>query len=119
MKKIIAAAALAITATAVQAETARVVDYNTGNQITISRNDIDSTDLMCIARLSVVRDFLFNTGQGRSQGMRELTDAQDAFFLKYDFTVPTRWIDAEKAQYLRNIQTLTPKQIEDSVAICL
>jgi len=119
MKKIIAAAALAITATAAHAETARVVDYNTGNRITIDRSDINHRDLVCVSRISVVRDFLFNTGQGSSQGMREITDVQDAIFLRYDFTIPTKWIDQEKALYIIQIQGMTPQQIENTLSDCM
>jgi len=93
MKKIIAAVALALTATSAMAETAEVYHYTKNKKVTISLSDIKFSDLYCIATLSLYRDV--TEGNNKSEYKRA-TSAQDKYFLKYDYTIPTKWINQVK-----------------------
>ena len=119
MKKTLATIAIALAATTAQADTAKVFHYDLNKKVTIDRTAIDSQDLVCISRLSVFRDFMFNSSQAKSTAMNIATTAQDKLFMKYPFTIPTKWIGEEKAKFLIASAGQSPEYITAQVQECL
>ena len=106
-KLLAVAAILSVTVQPTQADTAQVFNYDTGKRQTIGISQIERSDLQCIARISLWRDSLFTVGADyRSTNLAKATAKQDQLFLRYPFTIPTKWIDREKAQFLHRIATM-------------
>lgn len=103
MKKLITAIALltAVSTSAI-ADSATVFNFDTGKKHTIYKTDVNEKDLLCIAKLSAVRD-AFQIGNIYGNEYNQVTKAQDKIFLKYPFTIPTKWINSEKDKFLDEV----------------
>ena len=80
----------------------KVFNYDTNQKEIISRNSIDSFDVVCIARISVLRDVLIdilNSRYDTSDLLTNATNVQDDLFMKYPHSIPTSWIDQEKLNF--------------------
>ena len=119
MKKTLASIAFALAATTAQADIAKVFHFDQNKMVTIDRTAINSQDLVCASRLSVFRDFLFDNGQAKSTAMNIATTAQDKLYMKYAFTIPTKWIDQEKVKFLTTIIGQSPEYITAQIQECL
>ena len=104
IKKAITAVALltAVATTSANADTATVFNFDTGKKHTIYKTDVNERDLQCIAKLSAVRD-AFSMGNIYGTEYNQVTKAQDKIFLKYPFTIPTKWINGEKDKFLDEV----------------
>ena len=90
----------------------KVFNYDTNQSEVISKSNINSNDVVCIAKFSVLRDVLIDIVRvkyGNSELLREATNKQDMLLYKYPHTIPTSWIDAEKNNFIRTI----PSNVDD------
>ena len=119
MKKAILAGILSLTAITAQAETAKVYHFDKNKKVTISKSDISTNDLQCIAKLSAWKDALFSVGATyKDAHLNDATKKQDELFMKYPHTIPTKWIDAEKQSFLIKINGNIPLA-EKEIGKCL
>jgi hypothetical protein len=84
----------------------KVFNYDTNQSEIISKSSINSNDVVCIAKLGVLRDVLIDTLKATyksSDLLRNSTSVQDDLLLKYPHTIPTSWIDSEKNSFIRTI----------------
>ena len=91
----------------------KVFSYDTNQTEVISKNSINSFDVVCIARISVLRDVLINGLRVKYDTSNLLTNAtniQDDLFMKYPHSIPTSWINSEKSSFIRTI----PDYVSDS-----
>ena len=114
------AATIAISTSAFAEDTARVFNYDTGKKETITRSQIAENDLQCIAKISAWRDALFTVGATyKDAHLVDATKKQDKLFLAYPFTIPTKWINAEKELFLVRAGSSDNAWIESELNKCL
>lgn len=91
----------------------KVFSYDTNQTEVISKNSINSFDVVCIARIGVLRDVLINALKVRydtSDLLTNATNVQDKLFMKYPHSIPTSWINSEKSRFISTI----PNYVSDS-----
>lgn len=84
----------------------KVFNYDTNQTEVISKNSINSFDVTCVARISVLRDVLINGLKFKydtSDLLTNASDVQDSLFMKYPHSIPTNWINSEKSSFIDTI----------------